>query len=255
MTDLLTISIAIIAMLLMASGIIFFVVMYQRRVIRHQEEINNINKQKELELVQAAVRGEEQERTRIASELHDDVGATLASVKLFLHSQNKELGDRPVFAQSRDLIDETIEKVRGLSHRLQPAVLKQFGLDAALSSFFKTFKPVQGLNIQYHNGDLPRMNEDRELALYRIVQELVNNTLKHSGASRIRCETYVTTDGVGVEYAHDGEGLTEVTFQQLVYKKDAIGLKNIVTRLKSVNGTISFERKGDLYLTLVNIPL
>lgn len=255
MNDLLTISIAIIAMLLMASGIIFFVVMYQRRVIRHQEEINSINKQKELELVQAAVRGEEQERTRIASELHDDVGATLASVKLFLHSQNKELGDRPVFAQSRDLIDETIEKVRGLSHRLQPAVLKQFGLDAALSSFFKSFEPVQGISMQYHIGNLPRMNEDKELALYRIVQELVNNTLKHSNATNIHCKATIITEQVSIEYSHDGEGLTEETFQALVYKKDAIGLKNIVTRLKSVNGAISFEQKGDLFLTLVNIPL
>ena len=79
--------IGIAAMLLLAFGIIFFVVMYQRRVIRHQQEIKVLYEQKQQELINASIQGEEQERMRIASELHDDVGATLSSVRLFLHSR------------------------------------------------------------------------------------------------------------------------------------------------------------------------
>lgn len=242
-------------MLTMAFGIIFFVVMYQRRVIRHQAEINQINKQKELELVQASVRGEEEERTRIASELHDDVGATLASVKLFLHSQNKELGDKPVFAQSRELIDETINKVRSLSHRLQPAVLKQFGLDAALKSFFAPFNKANGLSVTYRQAQLPRMDDNKELAVYRIIQELTNNTIKHAGATLVVCQCGVSDNFFIANFMHDGQGLTEETFGEQVYKKDAIGLKNIVTRLKSINGTISFDREGTLYATKIIVPV
>ncbi|HEY9179040.1 MAG TPA: histidine kinase [Flavipsychrobacter sp.] len=255
MTDLPAIIIGIIAMLAMASGIIFFVVLYQRRVIKHQQELNELNKQKELELVQASVQGEEKERTRIASELHDDVGATLASVKLFLNSQNKEFGDRPVFVQSRALIDDTINKVRSLSHRLQPAVLKQFGLDAALKTFFESFSTTGQLKVVYHPAELPRMTEDKELAVYRVVQELMNNSIKHSDAAHISCSCSVAGNHFITSFSHDGTGLTESDFNEQLYKKNAIGLKNIITRLKSVGGSISFEHEAGFYTTTIAIPL
>ncbi|MBZ0100332.1 MAG: hypothetical protein K8F30_14725 [Taibaiella sp.] len=246
---------SIIAMLAMASGIIFFVVMYQRRVIKHQAQLNELHRQKELELVQAAVKGEEDERNRIASELHDDVGVTLASVKLFLNSQNSEFGNRPVFARSRELIDETINKVRGLSHRLQPALLKQFGLDASLRAFFDSFKDASHISITYHPATLPRMAEDKELAVYRIIQELMNNAIKHSGADNIYCSCSVGQGQFTTSFSHNGGGLTEEDFNEQLYKKDAIGLKNIVTRLKSVDGKISFENNSELYTTKITIPL
>lgn len=245
----------IITMLVLASGIIFFVVLYQRRVIKHQQELNELNRQKELELVQASVQGEEEERTRIASELHDDVGATLASVKLFLNSQDKEFGDRPVFVQSRALIDDTINKVRSLSHRLQPAVLKQFGLDAALKTFFESFSATAQLKVVYHPAELPRMAEDKELAVYRILQELMNNAIKHSGADSINCRCAADREYFITSFSHNGKGLTESDFNEQLYKKDAIGLKNITTRLKSVGGSISFENGAGLYTTKITIPL
>lgn len=246
---------AMAAMLILAFGIIFFVVLYQRRVIKHQQELNELNRQKELELVQAAVQGEEKERTRIASELHDDVGATLASVKLFLNSQDKEFGDRPVFVRSRALIDDTINKVRSLSHRLQPAVLKQFGLDAALKTFFESFRATGQLKVVYHPAALPRMDDEKELAVYRILQELVNNAIKHSGAANISCSCSVADGYFIASFSHDGKGLTEEDFSAQLYKKDAIGLKNITTRLKSVGGSISFEHGAGLYTTKITIPL
>lgn len=242
-------------MLVLAFGIIFFVVLYQRRVIRHQAEINEINRKKELELVQASLKGEEDERQRIASELHDDVGATLASVKLFLHSQDKQLGDKPVFAQSRGLIDETIDKVRNLSHRLQPAVLKQFGLASALKSFFDSFRSNDGLNIEYTAADIQRLDDDTELGLYRIAQEVMNNTIKHAGAKNIRCSIEQNNGWLMLLFYHDGLGLTEESFKEQVYKKDAIGLKNIVNRLKTIDGRIRFKQDGDWHCTEISIPL
>ena len=252
MDDLIIIGIA--AMLFLAFGIIFFVILYQRRVIRHQQQLNELNKQKELELVQASIRGEEEERKRLASELHDDVGATLASVKLFLHSQNDELGNRPVFVQSRDLIDETIKKVRNLSHNLQPTTLKQLGLGAAFKSFFESFNKSGAFHIEFTDTDIPRFEENIELSLYRIVQELTNNTLKHTKATKGKFTCQLNGDTLISKFMHNGSGLSDETFNEYVYKTGAIGLKNIVTRLKTINGNIKFYQELDMSVTQISIP-
>ena len=110
-------------MLALSTGIILFVVQYQRKVIRHKQQLDVINRQKEKELTEAAIRAEEDERMRIAAELHDDVGATLASVRLYLRMANKEGAGSEAFEQSQQLIDETIGKIRSLSHRLQLSLI------------------------------------------------------------------------------------------------------------------------------------
>jgi signal transduction histidine kinase len=122
---LLIISIAV--MVLLALAIILFVLFYQRRVIRHQQEIKRINDQKQLELTQAALQGEEEEKMRIASELHDDVGATLSTIKRYftaaLNTQNNN--NTEIAAEANALLDSSIDKVRNISHTLQPAFLQQ----------------------------------------------------------------------------------------------------------------------------------
>src|SRR5687768_15823092 len=115
-------------MLLLSLGIIFFVILYQRRMLRHQMEIKHINERKQQELLQASIQSEEEERMRIASELHDDVGATLSSIRLFLHKAAQTSENPEMIHQSRALLDESIKKVRDISHKLQPATLQQLGL-------------------------------------------------------------------------------------------------------------------------------
>src|SRR3954464_4308784 len=103
------------AMLTLALGIIFFVILYQRRVISHQIELKKINDQKELELIRASIQSEEEERMRIASELHDDVNATLASVRLYLYKEKDVQYDEQIINLSKQLLDESIEKIRNIS--------------------------------------------------------------------------------------------------------------------------------------------
>lgn len=230
-------------MLLLAFSIVFFVVNYQRRVIRHQNEIKSINDQKQLELIQASIQGQEEERTRIATELHDDVGATLSSVRLFLHSSMNKDADESVILQSKQLLDQSISSIRNISHKLQPAILNQLGLQASLESLSSIINRSSSLTLTYTSlFPLPKLNDNIELSVYRILQELTSNIIKHSEASSISIESSVSNGFLKIILLHDGHGLTNEMYQELIYKKGAIGLKNIVNRLKSINSTIEFSQ-------------
>ncbi len=249
--------IGICAMLALAIGIIFFVILYQRRVISHQLELKKINEQKELELIQASIRSEEDERMRIAAELHDDVVATLASARLFLYKTKEALYDENVINQSKELLDQGIVRIRDISHKLQPASLQHLGLELSLRSLIETINKSAALSAAFNvNKQLPRTADNIELAIYRIVQELIANIIKHSAATAISLETDNTDQGLLILLTHNGQGMTQEMYESLIYKKGSTGLKNIVNRLKSINASIRFFFEPELgYKTELIIPL
>lgn len=254
--DTFLIIIGISAMLLLASGIVMFVILYQRRMINHHIELKKINEQKEQELREASISAGEEERTRIASELHDDIGATLASIRLFLHGAGGEGAENLAFSQSKELLDETISKVRNISHSLHPATLHHLGLQGALRSFFGVIDKTGTVAVTCHiDTALPRTSEKTELSLYRMVQELTNNILKHAHPVQLGFVATTQNGEIKMRIAHNGTGITDKDFNELVYKKDAIGLKNIVNRIRSVNGHISFEKESKEYYIDISVPL
>lgn len=247
----------ICAMLLSALGVIFFVILYKRRVNTHQVELKKVNEQKELELIQASIQSEEEERMRIASELHDDVNATLASARLFLYKNKDAQYDENIVNQSKELLDESMAKIRNISHKLQPAALQHLGLELSLQALIETLARSGAISARHIAAQpLPRVADATELAAYRIAQELLANIIKHSAASTIVLETRATTENIVLLFVHDGTGLTEKTFESLVSKKGAIGLKNIINRLKLLKATIRFQKTADNeYHTLLTVPV
>lgn len=244
-------------MLMLACAIIFFVILYQKRIIRHQQELKKINDQKQLELIQASIQGEEEERTRIASELHDDVGATLSSIRLFLHAAEKKDPDASILNKSKELLDDSIQKIRNISHKLQPALLQQLGLQSSLESFATMIHHSGKIKMYFSSPVLlPRLNENTELSIYRITQELTNNIIRHAHATRITLQTLLTSNDLTTVLIHNGEGLTEEMYQEHIYKKGSIGLKNIVNRLKTIMATIHFSKmeNGDFSI-IITTPI
>lgn len=241
--------------MLLAVALILFFVFYQKRRAAHLQQLEIINQQREKELTEAAIKAEEEERGRIAGELHDDVGAMLASVKLNVHQAEEDGQGSDAFQQSHKLIEDTIDRVRKMSRSLQPAMLQHLGLVKALRSFFDMFATSSAIAIHYDATPLPDMDENKALGIYRIVQELVNNTLKHAHAKDIWLQHEAAPDALIFRFTHNGQGITEERFQEYTYKKDATGLKNIVNRLKVLNGSIHFEQNDNLYITIIKIPL
>jgi two-component system NarL family sensor kinase len=252
----LLIGIGITVMLLLGAGIILFVILYQRRVIAHQETLKKINEQNEIDLIQAAIRSEEDERSRIATELHDDVAATLATARLFLY-KGKDAGfDEERINQSKDLLDDSIRKLRNISHKLQPSMLQHLGLELSLQSLIETLNKSGNIRAEYiAQSELAEVPESVGLSTYRIAQELITNILKHAQSTSITLYGGTVDNAIVLTFIYDGYGLTNDMYQQLIYKKGSTGLKNIVNRLKSISAAIRYYREDELYKTEVRIPL
>jgi len=243
-------------MLLMAMCVIFFVVLYQRRVIQSQIAIKKISEEKQQELLNASIKSEENERMRIASELHDDIAPTLASIKLYLSSAIQSSNRPELILQSKELLDESVRKIRNISHKLQPSTLLYLGLQVSLQAYADMLRNSGSIKVIFKSrADAVRLRPDVELSVYRIVQELINNIIKHSGATAVTIDIHIEKEVFLLQLLHNGNGMTQEAFLEYIYKKGAIGLKNIVTRLKSINSEIEFRQlQPDLFSIEVKVP-
>ena len=255
MINLIIIGIAV--MCLMALAVVLFVIMYQRRVILHQLEIKTLDEKKQMELLRASLQSEEEERRRIAAELHDDVGATLSSVRLFLHQAEKNSSDAAIIHQSGELVDESIRKIRDISHKLQPALLETLGLYASLQALADLYTHSGSITIRVQpEQHLPRLVDYHELHIYRIIQELINNCVRHSKSTGISIRISSVGRTLLISLDHDGMGITNDEYESLRKEKNGIGLKNISNRLQFIQGEISFNKKEDAtYRIQMNIPI
>jgi len=185
------------------------------------------------------------------------VVATLASARLFLYKTKDTQYDEQVINQAKQLLDESISKVRNISHKLQPATLQHLGLERSLQAIAESVNMSGVVSVQYiGNTQLPRVADNAELAAYRVSQEVMANILKHSGAKNISVITDVIPAGIQITFIHNGSGMSQEMYEEQIFKKGATGLKNIVNRLKSINATIQFKKvEEQLFTTTLTIPL
>src|SRR5690242_2883158 len=245
-------------MMLFAIGIILFVLVHQRRVIRYQLDMQKMREEQQKQLLQAAIESEEKERRRIAGDLHDDIGGSLATVRLYLlqAARTRTRPQEDTEDPARDLLDEIIGKIRQLSRQLSPEMLTEFGLQGALNNLSKKADASGALSVEFRcEGAVPRLQPARELAAYRIIQELFNNILKHAGASRATLTLAEAGDALHIRLEDDGRGFGQEDFEQLKRSPAGLGLKNIQSRLHILHASIHFARGKNGAGTLLTIDI
>ncbi|HEY8387019.1 MAG TPA: histidine kinase, partial [Parasegetibacter sp.] len=173
-----------LGMLALTIGLITFIIFHQRRVIRYQLRLQQMEEEQQKILLNASIRLQEEERQRIAADLHDDAGPLLATARLYLN-ENLVNQERAMQLQSiynaKQIIDDTIQLIRNISHSLMPPTLKNFGLESAVNDLFQKISGSGSLNASSRFHDYrERLDPERELIIFRVIQELVNNILKHS---------------------------------------------------------------------------
>ena len=235
-----------IGMLALTIGLIVFIIFHQRKVIRYQQRLQRMEQDQQKLLLNASIRLQEEERQRIAADLHDDAGPLLATARLYLNENLVNL-DKTTQLQSiynaKQIIDDTIQLIRNISHSLMPPTLKNFGLESAVNDLFQKISGSGSMNASSRFHDYrERLKPENELIIFRIIQELVNNILKHSNASFIHLTQNTSGQRFFIRLHHDGRGLTQADFEKLGKSNVGLGLKNIQSRLKVLQGRIFFEK-------------
>ena len=249
-----------IGMLVLTIGLVVFIIMHQRRVQRFQQKLQQLEIEQQKMMLNASIKMQEEERQRLAADLHDDAGPLLATARLYLNenlvNQDKVNQLQSIF-QARQIIDDTIQLIRNISHDLMPPTLKNFGLESAINDLFQKISGSGTVNASQRFHDYKdRLKPEKELLVFRIVQELINNILKHSNSSFIHLTQNVHADKFYLRIHHDGRGIVQSDFEKLNKSNIGLGLKNIGSRIRLLQGEILFEKdiSQTYYKVTIEVP-
>ena len=222
----------IVVSICMSVGIVLLdrLLIYIDRLNRHRQLLDK-------RVLSAVLRTEERTRSNFAKELHDGLGPLLSSAKISLsalaHSE-MESGRRDIYKNTLYVVEEALRSLREISNNLSPHVLSDFGLARGVQNFIDRTALLHKVKISFTtNLRGERYETDVEVIMYRVICELVTNSLKHSGCSEIRLSLSVVGDTLELQYSDNGKGFNPQTVMD-----GGMGLSNIYSRINSLNGDL-----------------
>ena len=228
---------AVVAICSLSTICISVGVMFAHRMFKY---IDRLNRQRALlnkRLLTAVLRAEEKSKSRFAKELHDGMGPLLSSAKMSLTalgSARDEMQRAEIVANTTYVIDEAIRSVREISNNMQPQVLHDFGLARGVQNFINKSVAIHDVKMRFTtNLRSERFDSDVEIVMYRVICELINNSLKHSKCHSINLSLALTNGELSLEYTDDGKG-----FNPQAMIDCGMGLSNISSRVNSLNGVL-----------------
>ncbi|MEZ2446005.1 sensor histidine kinase [Chitinophaga sp. RCC_12] len=232
-------------MLMLGVIVILLVMLQQKMVIQHKLDIRDKDLQLQRERLIAVLQGQEQERKRIAEDLHDEVGAQLSVLKLNLGGLQPLLktgnGETERLKETKDFTDTIIQQLRFISQSLHPQALENLGLAHALDSFCNLMNKNKQVKIAFKTaGNGQTVDREKALNVYRVVQELINNILKHAQATDVLITYQTTPSLLTVTVEDNGNGALLTSLSASRAKTGSLGLKNIESRLNIIGGNINF---------------
>jgi signal transduction histidine kinase len=217
---------------------------YRHKQRLKNEQLLNLEKQQELNVMKAIMSGEEQERIRLAREIHDGIMVRFSVIKMNLsalagngqsHFDTERL--KPVLGQ----LDDATDDLRRTAHNLMPDMLLEEGLPQAVYYFCKNLKKNVPFRVMFQPlGDIPRLPVQFELSIYRIIQELVQNIIKHAEATEVIVQLSFEHQLLSVTVEDNGKGIPEG------YSQDGMGIKSISARVLSMNGRMGIDGKENV---------
>jgi signal transduction histidine kinase len=248
----LIIAVGTVAMLLLSVAIIMFMVFYQKKMIQEQMKHQQLELDYQQKMMEAALESQENERRRVAGDLHDSIGGMLSTIRVGLSTLARQIPDPESIEQPKQMLDDTIASVRQISRDLMPSTLEKFGLVQAVREICDRFQATSLLPVVFHEeGDVPALDPKKELMIFRIIQELVNNAIKHSQATGIQVSIY-SIQNLRIEVEDDGVGFEIEVQRNVTHSGKGLGLFNIENRVRLLNAHLDFEphRKKGSKITL-----
>ncbi|MCI4667185.1 MAG: histidine kinase [Bacteroidia bacterium] len=215
-------------------------------------------RKKELQSLSAALEGQEIERRRIAAELHDGLGGTMAALKMTFSSISRKINKQEPhfksYSNAMKLLDNAVKEVRQLSHQMAAKQLLHEDLEAAIKELCELLRQNDTLKIKLDVAGLQNadLKQEQKLHIYRLIQEHFQNTLKHAGASMVELSINLRHNWLSIEYKDNGKGFSHVEGAVL----PGLGLQNIEKRIQQMDGRWSLQTsKGKGIRSFIEIPL
>ncbi|MBQ9137874.1 MAG: sensor histidine kinase [Alistipes sp.] len=215
-------------------------VLFAHRLVSYLERLNRQRALFNRRIMTAVLRAEERSRLDFSKELHDGLGPLLSSAKMSLSALSREgLSEqqRDIVNNTTYVLEEALRSVREISNNLSPQVLMDFGLSQAVHNFTTRCAALHGVAIRFNtNLRSERFNNDVEVIIYRVICELINNSLKHSGCTTIKLELNYDNGNILLNYADNGRG-----FDPQAMLECGMGLSNMDSRISSLGGTFAID--------------
>lgn len=209
------------------------------------ERMNALQQEHEISNLKHVIAGEEKERTRLARELHDGIMVLFSAIKMKLRSlatEHSDLKNSQDFTDINKQYEYAIKELRRTAHNLMPDMLLEGGLPDAVFYFCKSVQDTSNIQISFqHYGDMPRLQEEFELSIYRIIQELIQNIIKHAKASKALVQINYLNDVLCITVEDNGIGFGEKQPGQT----EGMGLRSIRTRIRALNGMMDIKTSAD----------
>ena len=231
---------------------------YQQKQKIQEQRFTDLQTQQQLTATEAVLKGEEQERTRLAKDLHDGLGGMLSGIKYSFNTMKGNLimtqENAHAFERSMDMLDSSIKEMRRVAHNMMPEALVKFGLGTALKDFCNDINSMGVLRISYQsiNVENVMIEQTTAITVYRIVQELINNTIKHAGAANAIVQLTKTDSTLSLTVEDDGKGFDK----NILNFSKGIGWSNIQNRvdfLKAFLDVRTEKEKGTSVLVEIKI--
>lgn len=257
--------ILIVSLILVMLVLLFFILWMRNRQrlsnqqkVFQEQRIIQLENEKQLTATQAVLRGQEEERSRLAKDLHDGLGGILSSAKYsfsnmkqnFILSEDNALA----FERSMNMLDQSITELRRVAHNMMPETLMKLSLNEALQDYSQQITQSGVLKVTYQSFGMEGLVVDNTIktTVYRIVQELTNNIIKHAHAATAMVQVIVKEQVLNITIEDDGEGFDTT----LLKDAGGIGYKNTLSRVSFLRGTFDIQsKKGEGTSVYIEIPL
>jgi signal transduction histidine kinase len=229
-----------------------------QKIFKYMKTVETEKRDMEKELLNAIILAEETERKRFAKDLHDGLGPILSTIKMSMSSLSRMEKDdqtRKILRNTDMVIDEAIKSIREISNNLSPHILNNFGLNKAMRNFINKINLSDTIKINFvSNIENERFESNTEVVLYRVICELINNTLKHAGATSIKITLEKQHDMITCLYKDNGKGfdMNEIS----LHNQSGMGYSNILSRINSLKGTFEMDaEKGKGTQAIIIVPI
>lgn len=220
--------------------------------------IRELMQEQELKSIDAMLKGQDEERQRIAQDLHDRLGSILSTVKLHFSTMEEEIRklqdkQHQSYVLATEMLDEAVDEVRKISHDLHTGSVSKFGLKTAVNQLIQALESGNTLRIRFMDNQIDPMNfAPFEVELYRIIQELLSNTLKHAEAKEVNMQLTKSEGFITFSYEDNGKGMNV----QKLDESQGLGMVSIQNRVRKINGRSTIDSMpGHGFTFIIEIPL